>query len=213
MKRGVLLALLVLVLTGVGVGFAATLNVGSHHLWAGTQTLTKSTCTVTGTSADTFVDQNSPSSANSGGSTLDVLADSSIQRWAFLKFDLSTCGLPTTGGADSATLSLYMTRAPKNAFTLNLNKVSSSWPASLTWNGAQSSATTATTTAASGTTTGTWISFTVTGDVDGFIKGGANNGWRITASGATQNATKDLIQFASTESGTNEPQLVINYEK
>ena len=213
MKRAILVALALMIVVGIGTGFAATLNVGSDHLWTGSQTLTKSTCTINGASTDTFVDQANTSAANSGASTLDVIPDAGSQKWAFLKFDLSSCSLPSTAGADSATLRLYMTNAPQRNFTLSLNKATSSWTSSLTWTTAQSVTTTATTTTASGSSNGTWISFTVTGDVDAFIKGGANNGWRITESGTTQNPNKDLTQFASTESGSNVPQLVINYEK
>jgi hypothetical protein len=213
MKRAVLLGLLVLVVVGVGVGFAATLNVGSDHLWAGAQTLTKSQCTVTGASQDTFVNQASTSQTNGGAATLDLIPDSGAQKWSFVAFDLSSCNLPATAGADSATLRLYLVNAPKSSFTLNLNKVSGSWSNSLTWTGAQSLATTATSTSSTGTSNGVWVTFNVTADVDGFIKGGANNGWRLTESGSTQNASKDLAQFASTDSGSNVPQLVINYEK
>jgi len=197
-------------------GFAATLSVSSWHLWAGRQTLTKSVtpCTVTGAAADTFVDQASPTSPNSGGATIDALADSGSQRWAFLRFDLSTCNIPPTGGADSATLRLYMTKAPARTFTLTLARVLGAWSTTLTWNGAQSlSYAAATATAPSGTTAG-WVTFTVTGDVDQFIHGlTTNNGWAVTASGSTQNANKDLIQFASSSAAANKPQLVVDYEK
>ena len=36
-----------------GVAYAATLSVTSWHLWAGSQTLTKATCTLTGTAQTT----------------------------------------------------------------------------------------------------------------------------------------------------------------
>lgn len=197
-------------------GFAASLNVSSWHLWAGGQTLTKSSCTVTPATADTFVNQSSPSSGYGSATTLDVLADATIQKWSFLRFDLSSCGIPSTGGADSATLRLYLTNAPARSFTLTLTRVVSTWTTSLTWNGAQSLtfAPSATATAASGTSAGTWVTFTVTGDVDDFIQGlSTNNGWYVTASGTTQNATKDLIQFSSSTAASNKPQLVVNYAK
>jgi hypothetical protein len=215
-----LLALLAIALaaTTASAGFAATLNVSSWHLWAGSQTLTKpgAPCTVTGAAADTFVNQSSPSTTYGGATTLDVLADSNIQKWAFVRFDLSSCGIPSTGGADSATLRLYVANASTRSFTLTLTRVLSAWSNTLSWTGAQSLtyASSATTTASSGTTSGTWVTFTVTGDVDDFIQGLAtNNGWYVSASGATQNATKDLIQFASSAAASNKPQLVINYEK
>lgn len=215
MKRLLVLLAVCLAAATATAGFAATLSVSSGHLWAGSQTLTKNTCALSGSPVtDTFVNEASPSSSYGGGSTIDALADSSSRRWAFLKFDLSSCNIPSSGGADSATLSLYVTRAPARSFTLTLARVLNSWSNSLTWNGAQSlTYAGATDTTSSGTSTG-WVSFTVTANVDEFIQGiTTNNGWVVTASGSTQNANKDLIQFASSSASSNRPQLVIDYEK
>jgi hypothetical protein len=216
MQRLLVLLAIAIAASTASAGFAATLNVSSWHLWAGSQTLTKSSCTVTGAAADTFVNQSSPSTTYGGGTTLDVLADSNIQKWAFVRFDLSSCGIPSTGGADSATLRLYLSNPSTRSFTLTLTRVLSAWSNTLSWTGAQSLtyASSAATTASSGTTAGTWVTFTVTGDVDDFVQGLAtNDGWYVSASGTTQNATKDLIQFASTAAASNKPQLVVNYEK
>jgi hypothetical protein len=213
MKRIVLVVLATLAI-GTGAGFAATLGIGSNHLWAGSQTLTKGTCTVTGAAADTYVNEASKTSSYGNTTTLDVNPDGNARRWAFLRFDLSSCALPSTAGADSATLSVYVSNAPNSAFTLSLAKVTSSWSTSLTWNGAQSLGYAADTdTSPSGTSTGTWVSFTVTGDVDDFIKGGTNNGWRIVESGTTHGTNRDLTQFNSSNASSNKPKLVIDYEK
>jgi hypothetical protein len=198
---------------GTGAGFAATLGVGSNHLWAGSQALTKGTCTVTGAS-DTSVNEAAKTTSYGSATTLDLNPDTNSRRWGFLDFDLSSCALPTTAGADSATLSLFVSNAPGTSFTLTLAKVVSTWSTSLTWNGAQSlsyAGTTTTTTV--GTSTGVWVDFTVTADVDDFIKGATNNGWRIVESGTTHNATQDLTQFSSSNAASNKPKLVINYEK
>ena len=212
MKKLVLILIATLAI-GTGVGFAATLGVGSNHLWAGSQTLTKGTCTVTG-ATDTFVNEASKNTSYSTSTTLDVNPDTNSHKWSFLDFDLSSCALPTTGGADSATLSVYLTNAPGTSFTLTLSKVVSTWATSLTWTGAQSlTYAAATTTTTVGTSTGVWVNFTVTGDVDDFIKGGANNGWRIVESGTTHGAAADLTQFSSSNATTNKPKLVIDYEK
>lgn len=212
MKR-LLLLLVATLAIGTGVGFAATLGIGSNHLWAGSQSLTKGTCTVTG-ATDTYVNESSKSSSYGSATVLDVNPDSGSRRWSFLKFDLSSCSLPTTGGADSATLSLYVTNAPILTETLTLTKVTGSWSTSLTWNSAQSLSYGGTTdSAGSGRSTGTWVDFTVTGDVDDFIKGGANNGWRLSESGGGYGTTYDLTEFSSSNASSNKPKLVINYEK
>src|SRR5271169_688346 len=96
---------------GAGVAYAATLSVGSWHLWAGSQTLTKSTCTLTGTTSttDTDVVQANANTANGSGTTMLVKSNAGSADWSFVRFDLSSCAIPTTGGADSATLTLFIT--------------------------------------------------------------------------------------------------------
>jgi hypothetical protein len=212
-----LLVLLALTL-GVtsSVAYAASLNVTSWHLWGGSQTLTKATCTVTGALADTYVDQNNAAAGFGGAATLGLVpaGDTPKQQWAFVKFDLSSCNIPTTGGADSATLSLQLTTAPTTSFNFDLTRVTSTWASTLTWTQAQSLsyAASPTTSVAGGTTTGL-RTFTVTSDVDSFIKGGSNFGWRISDTGVGQNLVKDTAKFASTDSAANVPTLTINYEK
>jgi hypothetical protein len=213
-----LLVLLALTL-GVtsSVAYAASLNVSSWHLWAGSQTLTKATCTVTGALVDTYVDQNAPTTAFGAAATLDMIpsGDAPKQSWVFVKFDLSSCNIPTTGGADSATLSLYLSTAPTTSFNYDVTRVTSTWASTLTWNQAQALtyAGSATTSVAGGTTSGVRINFPVTVDVDSFIKGGSNFGWRVSDTGIGQNLVKDTAKFASTDSAANVPTLTINYEK
>lgn len=200
---------------GTAAGFAATLAVGSWHIWAGSQTLTKTTCpTLTGTaqSTDTYVVQATPGSSFGGNTTMLVKSNAASQDWSFVRFDLSSCAIPTTGGADTATLTLFVTTAPGSSRTLTVAPVLSTWSGTLTWTQAQSlSYGTPTTTIVTGTTTGAKTA-TVTVDVDALIKNpSANFGWRISDSGSG-NAT---TTFGTAENGTaaRKPQLAINYEK
>jgi hypothetical protein len=215
-RRLLVLAALTLGVT-TSVAYAATLTVSSWHLWAGSQNLTKATCTVTGAQMDTYVDQNAATTSFGGGAILDLIpsGDTPKEKWMFVQFDLSSCAIPTTGGADSATLSLHLSAAPTTGFNFDATRVTSAWASTLTWNQAQTLtyAGSPTTSAAGGTTNNVQISFPVTVDVDSFIKGGSNFGWRISDTGAGQNAVKDLATFASTNSGANVPTLTINYEK
>jgi hypothetical protein len=213
MTKRVVLVLGVLTAAAAGVAYAATLNVGSWHLWSGSQTLTKSTCTLTPATTDTFVNEANTSQTNGAVKTLDVIPDTGSRKYSFLQFDLSSCSLPTTAGADSATLSLFMSNAPTGSLTLSASRVTSSWSNSTTWTTAPSVAA-ATDSKASGTANNVWITFTVTADVDDFIKGNLSNlGWRISESGTLQGAGKDLTQFSSSDQTSNKPQLVVNYEK
>jgi hypothetical protein len=213
-----LLVLLALTL-GVtsSVAYAASLNVTSWRLWAGSQTLTKATCTVTGALVDTYVDQNAATTSFGAAATLDVVpsTDSPKEKWVFVKFDLSSCNIPTTGGADSATMSLRLSNAPKLSLNYDLTRVTSTWASTLTWNQAQALtyAGSPTASVASGTTAGVQLSFPVTADLDTFIKSGSNFGWRISSTSTGQNAVQDLGTFASTDSGATVPTLTINYEK
>ena len=199
-----------------GVAYAATLSVGSWHLWAGSQTLTKGTCTLTGTAEtnDTYVDQSASSSTNGSSNPLSIESTSGSQQWAFVRFNLSSCALPTTGGADTATLSLFVENPPAASRSLSLTPVLSTWSdASLTWTIAQGlSYGSQTTTLATGTSKNTTVSTTVTIDVDALIKNpSANFGWRISDPNAGS-ATTTIASADAPQSGRH-PQLVINYEK
>lgn len=213
MLKRVVIGLAVLTVAGAGIAYAASLNVVSTHLWAGGQTLTKASCTVSPATTDTFANEASTSQVNGSATTLDVIPDTGSRKYSYLQFDLSSCAIPTTGGADSATLSVYLTNAPKGTLTVAASRVTSSWSNSTSWT-TQPTTAGATDSKSTGTTNGVWITFTVTADVDKFIKGTFSNfGWRLTESGTLQNASKDLAQFSSSDAASNKPQLVISYEK
>lgn len=210
--RRILLVLAALSGIGAGVGYAATLAVSSTHLWAGTQALTKSSCTLTGTSqtTDTYVDTAKPTNQFGSGSTL--LVKPSSAQVTFIRFDLSSCGIPANGGADSATLSLRITSAPNASRSLTVTPVLSSWSSTLTANQASGlSYGSTTTTFSTGKTNNVTVNIPVTVDVDGLIKGATSYGWAISDTGSTGSGT--TTTFASSNASSNRPQLVINYEK
>jgi hypothetical protein len=205
-RLGVLLLLTIGV--GSGVAYAATLSVSSWSLFAGSQALTKGTCTVTG-ALDTYVDQSNAGQSFGTSTFLGTRSNTGSKAWTFVKFDLSSCSLPTTAGADSATLSLRLTMAPGSSRTLTVTPVLSSWGNTLTWTQAQSlSYGSTTTTFTTGTTSNVTRTATVTVDVDDLIKSpSANYGWRIQDNGGGSFTSV----FASSDSASNKPQLVINY--
>lgn len=213
MRRAVLL---ILATVGIGgsVAYAATLTVGSSSLWAGGQTLTKGTCTLQGTASttDTYINENNPNSSFGGATTLSVGPKTTKRTWALVRFDLSSCSIPTTGGADSATLNLRITTAPGSSQTLDVSTISSTWSGSTTWNTAPSTGSPFAS-ITTGTTSNVTKSVTVTADVDALIKNNsANYGWLISEASSSANVT---TLFGSAENATagNRPQLVINYEK
>jgi len=206
----------------VGIGsvtaFAATMGVGSWHIGTGADTLTKGTCTVIGSTniADEYVLESSPGTNNANTTTAIVRASTSGNReWMFVRFDLSSCALPTTGGADTATMKLVVKTAPGTARTLAATPVLTTWAETLTWTQAQALTygSAATTTFSTGTTSGATLSVPVTIDVDALIKSTtANYGWQITDTGASS-ATTTTFNTVEAATAALRPQLVINYEK
>jgi hypothetical protein len=212
------LALLFVVTLGASAtsAFAATLSVTSWHLWSGSQTLTKTTCTLTGTAVttDTYADE-AAAGDKSAATTMLVRPTTGTRRWVFVRFDLTTCAIPTTGGADTATLSLRITTAPASTRTLAVTPVLATWTGASLASFAGATALTygpTTTTFTATTTSNVTVNIPVTIDVDALIKSStANYGWRITDGGTGTPVTT----FASANNGTagNRPTLVINYEK
>ena len=213
-RLGILLA--VSLGLGCSAAFAATLNVGSWHLWAGSQTLTKGTCTLSGTSSttDTYVDESTVASSFGSGTTINVKPKTAQRQWAFVRFDLSSCNIPSTGGADSATLSLHIVTAPNSSQTIDVAPVLTTWDGTTTWTGAQLlSYGSAFSSIATGTTNNVSKTVTVTADVDALIRnGGASFGWRLSETGSNANVTT-VIASSENATAANQPQLQISYEK
>jgi hypothetical protein len=167
-------------LSFAGVAYAASLGLSSNALHAWTRTLTKATCNQTAATADdTYVQQGSPASSSGGTDpNLTIGGAAGSQDYAFIRFDLGGCSLPTTGGADNATLTLQVTT--KSNDTISVYPVFSSWSSSsLNWNGVGSLTigSTATTTFVPSSVGS--VTLTVTADVDAAIKAGTLWGWEL----------------------------------
>jgi hypothetical protein len=203
---------------GTATALAATLGIGSWHLWTGSQTLTKGTCTITSAASitDTYVSEAATGTSFGTATTMNVRADLGSRAWTFVRFDLSSCGLPTTGGADTATLKLVVKTPANNSRTLTLTPVLDTWNGTLTAVQAfgLTFGSSATTTFATGTTSGATLSIPVTIDIDALIKNPtANFGWRIDDEGTTSNANLTIFNSSEATTAALRPQLVINYEK
>src|SRR5262249_40824284 len=158
------------------------------------------------------INENNPNSSFGGATTLSVGPKTTKRTWALVRFDLSSCSIPTTGGADSATLNLRITTAPGSSQTLDVSTISSTWSGSTTRNTPPSTGSPFAS-ITTGTTSNVTKSVTVTADVDALIKNNsANYGWLISEASSSANVT---TLFGSAENATagNRPQLVINYEK
>jgi hypothetical protein len=209
--RRLAIAIVVAMLASLGVAYAASLGLGSNQLHAWRQTLTKGTCNQTSTTADdTYVQQALPTSTAGGtATTLTIRPTAALQDYAFIRFDLSGCSLPTTAGADSAVLTVRVTTS--GADTISLFPVTSSWSSStLNWNGVSGLTIGSTATGSfSASTTGN-KTVTVTADVDAAIKAGALWGWELRATSGTA-----TVAIGSEENATaaNRPSMTLSYEK
>lgn len=196
-----------------GVAYAASLGLGTSNLFVWSQTLTKGTCNQTSTTEDdTFVQQSNATKTNAGQQQLSITGGATNQNYAFIHFDLSGCGLPTTAGADSAVLTLFVTNAKSHA--ISFFPVYSSWDSStLNWNGVSALTIGSTATASfTPTANNTSYTITVTSDVDAEIKAGAFWGWELkdTTTGAAQ--TTQISGAAATQP-PRRPSMTLSYEK
>jgi hypothetical protein len=198
-------------LSCTGLGYAASIGLGSKNLHAWTQALSKATCNQTSTTADdTYVQQALPTSTAGGtATTLTISPTAAAQDYAFIRFNLSGCSLPTTGGADSAVLTVRVTTAGND--TISLFPVTSSWSSStLNWNGVGSLTIGSTATGTfSASTTGN-KTVTVTADVDAGIKAGNLWGWELRATSGTAIVA---IGAAENATSTNRPSMTLSDEK
>lgn len=211
LSRRLGIAILAATVASIGVGYAASLGLGSNQLHAWRQTLTKGTCNQTWTTADdTYVQQASPTSTSGGTDTnLTIGGAAGSQNYAFIRFDLSGCTLPTTAGADSAVLTLTVTT--KSNDTVSLFPVYSSWSSStLNWNGlgGLTIASTATTTFVPSNAGA--VSIPVTADVDAAIKAGTLWGWELRDTSGTATAA---VGSSENNAAGKRPSMTLSYEK
>jgi hypothetical protein len=207
-----------LLLTG-GVGLAASLGVASQHLSTFTilATVPISTCTLT-PAADSYVDQAVLQQGSNFGTAAALQVESSqlvvvpTNKRSFVQFDLSSCSIPAAAAVQSATLSVFLSTAPNQNRTWNIDRVTGAWTeGAITWTNQPVS--TSSTSVATGTTPSVTLQATVTSDVQSFVSGSlTNSGWRFSDS-AESSSTARNGQFRSREFATavQRPTLVINY--
>ena len=215
MRRHTLLRLTVAIVVAMsssaGVGYAASLGLSSKKLYAWSQILTKGTCNQTSATADdTYVQQASPASTAGGTDTnLTIGGAAGSQDYAFVRFDLSGCGLPTTAGADSATLTLTVTT--KSNDTISVFPVYSSWSSStLNWSGLGGLTIGATPTTTFVPSNPGAVTIPVTADVDAAIKAGTLWGWELRDTSGT---AVSAVGSSENNAAGKRPSLSLSYEK
>ena len=207
-------------LLGSGAAAAASLGITSTKLTTFTVVapVPVSTCSLTA-SADSYVDQATlQQGANFGGVTsLQVessqsLALISTNKRSFVRFDLASCSIPAAAAVQSATLSVFLSTAPNQSRTWNINRVTAAWTeGAITWSNQPAS--TSSTSVTTGTTPNVTLQATVTSNVQSFVSGSlTNNGWQLSDS-VEDSSTVRNGQIRSREIGnpSQRPTLVINY--
>jgi hypothetical protein len=219
-SRWVLAIVAASLLLGSGVGVAASLGITSANLTTYTivAAVPLSTCTLT-PSADSYVDQATLQQNTNFGGVTPVQVESSqslgfisTNKRSFVTFNLSSCSIPAAAAVQTATLSVFLSQAPTQNRTWNINRVTAAWTENvITWANQPTSA--SSTSITTGTTSNVTLQATVTSDVQSFVSGSlTNNGWRF-ADSVEDSATVRNGQFRSREFGTvaQRPTLVVNY--
>ncbi len=205
-------------LLGSGVEVAASFGITSNNLTTFTivAAVPITTCTLT-PSADSYVDQATFQQNTNFGGVTPVQVESSqtlvpTNKRSFVKFDLASCSIPVAAAVQSATLSVFLSSAPNQNRTWNINRVTAAWTESvITWSNQPAS--TGSTSVTTGTTSNVTLQATVTSNVQSFVSGSlTNNGWRFSDS-VEDSSTARNGQFRSREFGTvsQRPTLVVNY--
>lgn len=158
--------------------------------------------------ADADVRENNPTQNRGTNSTMAV--KSSNTRRSFVRFDLSSI----LGGSDvtSATLTLCATVVPGSIRTYKVHRVTASWSEmDITWNNQPSVAGESNTAATPASPA--CMTWTVTADVQTWVDGTANNGWRVNdGDEATGNAQTQIRTREEEVVTTERPKLEVNYE-
>ena len=204
-------AIVVAMSSSVGVAYAASLGLSSKQLHAWSQTLTKGTCNQTSATADdTYVQQASPTNTAGGTDTnLTTGGAAGSQDFAFISFDLSGCALPTTAGADTASLTVTVTT--KSNDTISVFPVYSGWSSStLNWNGLGGLTIGATATTTFVPSSPGAVTVPVTADVDAAIKAGTLWGWELRDTSGTAVST---IGSSENNAAGKRPSMTLSYEK
>lgn len=210
----VALALALALALASGVALAGSMTVSSQKLttYSTTTSIVATSCSLGAPVADSYVDQLAPITNYGSATELDVQSAVLSNRRTFLRFDLSSCSIPANALIKTASLTLYLFTAPSASRTYDVRRATASWTeGGVTWT-AQPAVSSVTASASTGTTSGVTLTWNVAADVQAYVDGTANNGWRL--SDATESAlTTRLGRLRSLEYGTasQRPTLDLTY--
>ena len=137
---------------------------------------------------------------NTGNATLMNVRSHNNNRnhRSFAKFDISS--IPAGSTINSATLTLCATQVANATRTYNVHRVTGTWAeGTITWNNQPTVAGVITGSAATPPTPAC-MTWTVTTDVQAWVDGTANNGWRVSDS-VEDSPTRRISKFRTSENG------------
>jgi len=202
-RRAAVIVLVATLAAGSTRAFAASLgsvNTAALTSFSAASTVATSSCSSSPTQ-DTWIDAAHTTTPHSTSTTLQV-ASGTKPTYALVQ--LTPCA-PANAKIVSATLQLYLGTAPSSARTYAVFPVTSSWVESVTWKTAPTISAVQSASATTGAN-GAWMSWSLTGDVQGLVNGAANNGWAI-----EDNGNGTFAGVLDSREGTNPPVLAITY--
>ncbi len=203
-RRVLILSLAVAALAGSSFAFASTLNgvtAQSLTAYAAASTVPTSSCS-SNPAQDTWIDAAHTNTQHATSTTLQV-TNGAKPSYALVQF--APCA-PANAAVVTASLQMLLSTAPGSTRTYGAFPITSAWTETVTWRTAPSISGTASataTTAGSGSTT----SWSLVGDVQSMVNGGANNGWAI----EDTNNTGSFTGSYDSREGTTPPALSITY--
>lgn len=193
---------------------AASLLVSSQRLTTHTAAsqVTTTSCTVPA-DADTYLAEGAPTTNYGTATDLLVRTESLADRRSLVRFDLSSCSIPSGASVRTAVLKLTINTAPTVSRTYLVHRATATWSEStVNWDTRPTVETGPTASAATGTTAGV-VQWDVKSDVAAFVAGTAtNHGWQL-----RDQTEDDLVAiqtgFAARENATtaSRPALTITY--
>ena len=200
---------------GAGVALAASFGVISTKLTVHTSvsSIAPTTCTLSAADADSYVSELSLLSNFGTATNLDVQSLLLNNKRTFVRFSLAPCAIPANSLVTAASLKLHMYAAPTAGRTYDAHRVTAAWAETgINWLNQPSVAGSATASTTTGTTSGVMLTWDVAADVQAFVDGTTNDGWRL-LDRAESSVTSRLGQFRSAEYGTasERPVLEVTY--
>jgi hypothetical protein len=209
-------ALTALVATGMGVAALLGVTSTSVTVYTAASSIPPTVCTLSAADADSYVSSGSTSSNFGTATSLNVQASGVLgsDMRTFVQFSLAPCSIPANALITAAALDLYLYAAPGADRTYDAHRVTASWTETgITWSNQPGTAASATASVSTGTTDNVTQTWDVMSDVQAFVDGTANNGWRIRDQNENPLLGTQLGQFRSAEHGTasQRPTLEITY--